>query len=186
MKGTLDFGEEIREHLHPTFKDLKVTTVVPDDLQLASIADRLQAIPEGDTKKAIEVGREVLAEILREVSGPTPKKDGQVFTPSAEEWATELSRAKYEFRRSDPIPVVILDNVVQHPVTGLALTPEEYRPWQDPRTLRSYTVLWDAEKDEPKRQEHRVKFSQHIIESILFNASDDTPGKGSPTLSADQ
>ena len=185
MKGTLDFGEEIREHIHPTFTDLKVTTVVPDDLHLASIADRLQAIPEGDSKKAIEVGREVLAEILREVTGPTPKKDGADFKPTPEEWAVELSRAKYEFRRRDPLPVLIADNVVKHPVTGLPLAPEEYRPWQDPRTLRSYVVLWDAEKDEPIRQEHRVKFSQHIIESVLFNADDDA-GKGSPTLSADQ
>ena len=181
MESTRNFGEEIREYLHPILKDLKVSIAMPDSLALSQIADRLAKVQ--DTAEGIKIGEEVLTEILRGVSSNV-QKNGQ--EPTLKEWAHELFAARYEFRRSAPIAIVIQGEVAKDPVSLLPLEKGQYRTWQDPRTCRMYVVLWDPEKDEPVHKLQRVAFGNHLIESVLFNASEDDPGKSSPTLSAAQ
>lgn len=180
MNENSAFGEDIREVLHPAVKDFKVSIAMPDPLTLAQIADKFRAVKDRDTVGSVKVATDVLAGILRSVSSPT----GQGAPLKA--WATELFSSKYEFRRNDPVPIVVTDDVARDPVSLLPLKEGEYRTWQDPRTLRMHTVLWDVEKDAPILKPSRILFGNLIIEGVLFNVSGDDSGKDLPTLSAEQ
>ena len=65
-----NFGEEIREFLHPRFGAVKASIAMPDQLQQSKIAAGFtSAGEEGDTAKAIAASEDALAQILRGVSG---------------------------------------------------------------------------------------------------------------------